>query len=114
MLVSHGCIRLYPEDMERLFPLVAVGTPVEFTYQPVKVGARAGVTYAEVHRDIYRYNRSLFLNAVGVARRQGLDGQVDRSLLRVAAQDATGIPVRVSADQPGSRRAAAPSGTRAP
>ncbi|HVM81108.1 MAG TPA: L,D-transpeptidase family protein [Stellaceae bacterium] len=26
--VSHGCIRLYPEDIERLFREVAVGTPV--------------------------------------------------------------------------------------
>jgi len=31
MEATHGCIRLYPEDIERLFPLVAVGTPVEFT-----------------------------------------------------------------------------------
>ena len=27
MQVSHGCVRLYPEDIERLFPLVPVGTP---------------------------------------------------------------------------------------
>ncbi|NPB09256.1 MAG: L,D-transpeptidase family protein, partial [Thermodesulfobacteria bacterium] len=26
--VSHGCIRLYPEDIEALFPLVPIGTPV--------------------------------------------------------------------------------------
>ena len=41
MLVSHGCIRLYPEDIERLFPRVAVGTAGEFTYQPIKIGHKA-------------------------------------------------------------------------
>jgi L,D-transpeptidase ErfK/SrfK len=30
MQVSHGCVRLYPEDIERLFPLVPVGAPGEF------------------------------------------------------------------------------------
>src|SRR5262249_17873406 len=45
MQVTHGCVRLYPEDIEHLFPLVPIGTPVEFTYQPVKAGARRGVVY---------------------------------------------------------------------
>src|SRR5450756_1480408 len=26
--VSHGCVRLRNEDIERLYPMVAVGTPV--------------------------------------------------------------------------------------
>src|SRR5262245_36657585 len=43
MQVSHGCVRLYPEDIERLFPMVPIKTPGEFTYQPVKVGRRGGV-----------------------------------------------------------------------
>jgi L,D-transpeptidase ErfK/SrfK len=32
MQVSHGCVRLYPEDIEQLFPIVPVGTPGEFIY----------------------------------------------------------------------------------
>src|SRR5579885_2618768 len=35
MTVRHGCIRLYPEDLERLFHMVTVGTPARFVYQPV-------------------------------------------------------------------------------
>jgi len=31
---EHGCIRLYPEDIERLFAIVPIGTPGEFVYQP--------------------------------------------------------------------------------
>jgi L,D-transpeptidase ErfK/SrfK len=36
MQVSYGCIRLYPEDIERLFELVPRGTPVRLINQPVK------------------------------------------------------------------------------
>jgi hypothetical protein len=38
MQVSHGCVRLYPEDIERLFPLVPVGLPGEFSYQRSRWG----------------------------------------------------------------------------
>jgi L,D-transpeptidase ErfK/SrfK len=38
MQVSHGCIRMYPEDIEALFPEVSVGTPVQIINQPYKVG----------------------------------------------------------------------------
>src|SRR5579862_3860361 len=53
MQVSHGCVRLYPEDIERLFPMVPVHAPGQFVYQPVKVGARDGHIFVEVHKDIY-------------------------------------------------------------
>jgi L,D-transpeptidase ErfK/SrfK len=99
MQVTHGCVRLYPEDIERLFPLVPVGTPVEFTYQPVKVGTRRGVLYVEAHRDIYRYTGSLGSAARVALGRQALDGRVDRRLLRAALDSAAGLPVRVSSDQ---------------
>src|SRR5690606_30936208 len=48
-LVSHGCLRLYPEDIERLFALVEVGTPVTIVDQPVKVGWIGDELYLEVH-----------------------------------------------------------------
>lgn len=49
--VSHGCIRLYPEDIPRLFRLVSLGTPVTVVREPVKVGVKGGRVYIEVHRD---------------------------------------------------------------
>ncbi len=47
--VSHGCIRLYPEDIKALFATVKIGTPVEIVDQPVKVGWSDGALYLEVH-----------------------------------------------------------------
>ncbi len=49
--VSHGCIRLYPEDIKSLFPLVPVGTPVFIIYQPYKVGLRGRKIYLQAFPD---------------------------------------------------------------
>ena len=53
-LVTHGCIRLYPEDILHLYPTVPVGTPVNIIYEPVKIGFKEGRIFIEVHEDIYR------------------------------------------------------------
>ena len=47
--VSHGCIRLYPEDIDRLFDYVNRGVPVRIINQPNKVGKRGGTLYVETH-----------------------------------------------------------------
>ena len=50
MRVSHGCIRLYPEDMERLFSMVPVGTPVRIIDQSVKAGILNDQVFLEMHQ----------------------------------------------------------------
>lgn len=47
--VSHGCIHLYPEDIERLFREVPVGTPVRVVDQPVLTAWIGGRLYVAVH-----------------------------------------------------------------
>lgn len=49
MPVTHGCIRMYPEDIESLFRLVKTGTRVHIINQPLKTGWVDGVLYLEVH-----------------------------------------------------------------
>jgi L,D-transpeptidase ErfK/SrfK len=49
MQVTHGCMRLYPEDIERLFGMVSVNTPVRIVNQPYKWGWHAGELLIEVH-----------------------------------------------------------------
>lgn len=46
---SHGCIRLYPEDIATLYRQVRPGTPVTVVDQPVKLGWQDGELYLEVH-----------------------------------------------------------------
>lgn len=49
MRVSHGCIRMNPEDIEWLFPQVATGTPVHIVNQPILVGTAGGQIHLEAH-----------------------------------------------------------------
>jgi L,D-transpeptidase ErfK/SrfK len=50
MRVTHGCIRMFPEDIEALFKTVPVGTTVNIVNQPVKIGWTAdGRLYLEAH-----------------------------------------------------------------
>ncbi|MFW5451628.1 MAG: L,D-transpeptidase family protein [Methylophagaceae bacterium] len=47
--VSHGCIRLFPEDIEHMFGIVPVNTPVEILYQPYKAALYRDQLYLEAH-----------------------------------------------------------------
>jgi L,D-transpeptidase ErfK/SrfK len=44
---SHGCIRLYPEDIESFFRMVPVGTPVHVVNQPYLFGWQDGQLYLQ-------------------------------------------------------------------
>ena len=52
-LVSHGCTRMYPEHIKALFPLVPVGTTVEYIYEPVMIGFKNGRIFLAVNQDYY-------------------------------------------------------------
>ena len=47
---TYGCIRLYPEDIKRLYKNTPVKTPVRIVNQPYLVGQRDGIIYLEAHR----------------------------------------------------------------
>ncbi len=47
--VSHGCVRLYPEDIARLFGDIKVGTLVTVVDQPMKVTKMDGQLWLEIH-----------------------------------------------------------------
>ena len=48
--VTHGCIRLYPEDIAFLYPRIPKDTPVRVIYQHAKVGVDKGKAYFQVYR----------------------------------------------------------------
>lgn len=52
MRASHGCIRLYPEDIERLFESVPDGTRVTVVNQPYLLGWRGGVLFAQTYEPL--------------------------------------------------------------
>ncbi len=96
MQVSHGCIRLYPEDIDRLFPVVRIGDLGEFLYQPVKVGAQDGEIYVEVHKDIYHLTPGPYREAMRLLEAHGWTHLIDPRRLRRAVQEQSGVPVVIS------------------
>ncbi|MEJ2128247.1 MAG: L,D-transpeptidase family protein [Woeseiaceae bacterium] len=52
MRVSHGCIRLYPENIEYLFELVEIGEPVLIINEPFLMAQADGEIYFESHRPL--------------------------------------------------------------
>jgi len=49
LAVTHGCIRMYPDDVSALFPLIPVGTSVRLINVPVKVAWVDGELLLEAH-----------------------------------------------------------------
>lgn len=49
MWVTHGCIRMFPEDVESLFNRLAVGTDIRIVNQPAKAGWIADRLFVEAH-----------------------------------------------------------------
>lgn len=94
--VSHGCIRLYPEDIEDLAARVGKGTPVRIVYQPIKLGLRGRQLLAEVHPDFL----GRIDNRLEEVRRliNGLSwrGLLDAQALQQALTESRGIPLPVS------------------
>jgi L,D-transpeptidase ErfK/SrfK len=90
---SHGCIRLYPEDIVKLYGMVQKGTRVVIVNQPVKLAVRGWKVYMEVHRyeDVDYAGRALRLLAD-----KGLLERVDMMKLNLALEGRLGIPVQVT------------------
>lgn len=103
MRVSHGCIRLYPEDIESLFPRVPVGTPVRIINEPYKLGWRDGQLYLEAHapmseqleggEDVHTPLEETVARALGD---QPL--QPDWKQIRSTILEHTGVPVPIATE----------------
>jgi len=91
--VSHGCIRLYPEDIPELYRLVPKGTKVIILRQPVKIGLKGGRIYLEVHRgeDVDYYQEAMKLITV-----RKLLSRIDKRKLSRVLREKNGIPEDIS------------------
>ena len=100
MRVTHGCVRMYPKDVEQIFDAVAVGTPVHIVNQPYKVGVAHNQVYLEVHphlaedHDVFRDQFSHVVELI-VAKTAGRDVQLNWRALQNVILEKSGIPVSV-------------------
>jgi len=91
--VSHGCIRLYPEDIPELFELVRIGTKVTIVRQPVKLGLLNRRILLEVHRG---EGVDYFEEAVKLIRERKLLSRIDTVKLARVLREKSGMPEDIS------------------
>jgi L,D-transpeptidase ErfK/SrfK len=94
--VSHGCLRLYPEDIRDLFPRAIKGTPVRIIYQPIKVGLHNGQLFAEIHQDLYQRMTDPVAEVLRQVAALSWQGEIDFQALSKAIAAQRGIPVLIS------------------
>ena len=107
MRVTHGCIRMYPEDVTTLYEQVAVGTPVRIVNQTVKAGWLLGTLYIEVHPPLEdgreqpgrRQLVSLALDAIEAATAGRAPVRLHGRRIKAAVEQPSGYPVPVSLPQ---------------
>ena len=100
MRVSHGCIRLYPEDIESLYQQVKLRTPVRIVNQPYKVGSYNDRIYLEAHpfleEDGEQFEGNLSIVVEMLIKITGdRDYQVDWNLAESVIAESNGIPVEI-------------------
>ncbi len=95
-LVSHGCIRHYPEDIEKLFDMTPEGTTVLMIYEPVKIGYLKGRIFVEVHQDIYSKIPDMLRYTIKKVQDHNLTRQINWLKLMQAVEEQSGAPVDIS------------------
>ena len=102
MRVSHGCVRLYPENIEYLYPQIGRGEPVQIVNEPYLLGERDGELYFEAHTpledDAVTPGERLADAVLAFADRYrvAIPARAERYIEGLTA-DARGIPLRVYA-----------------
>ncbi len=90
--VTHGCIRLHPDDAQELFLRLPIGASGRIVYEPVLIAIVDGTVFLEAHPDVYRLSSGDRLPAIGRALEgMGLAGAIDWSAARDVLKRRDGI-----------------------
>lgn len=114
MQITHGCVRMYPDDIEELYKTVEVGAPVYIIKQPIKVGWLNNTLYIEAHPDLEGEEMSLdqrYAMALALIKKATQEElpDFDQQALNQALRSLDGDPVAIyerlppiEADSPGA------------
>jgi L,D-transpeptidase ErfK/SrfK len=91
---THGCLRLYEDEIVRLYARVREGTPLQIVYEPIKWGRDGDRIYLEAHPDLYGL-RPDRLAALEVPRALGFLHAIDLEAVLTTLEQSRGIPVPV-------------------
>jgi L,D-transpeptidase ErfK/SrfK len=100
MQITHGCVRMYPNDIDELYHKVTVGTPVYIVKQPIKAGWLNNTLYIEAHPDLegvkttFDQRHALALSLIKKATQEEMPA-FDQQALNQALQNLDGEPVPI-------------------
>lgn len=96
MQVTHGCIRMFPEDIAEFYKLVPVNTKVLMIDQPYKMGWQGSELYIEVHAPLQGQDESRFsltnITRLLVSATQDRTVAIDWARAEKAFIRASGVP----------------------
>jgi len=121
--VSHGCVHMYPEDIEKLYPRIKIGTPVRVIDQEVMTAWIGHDLYLAVYPN---KDQAEALDVNMPAKEQlpqrlkeqiqkamtGHKGQVNWAEVEQAGRERSGVPVRISTGAEIVNAGSVKSGTR--
>ena len=100
MQITHGCVRMYPEDIEALYKSVPIGTAVYIVKQPIKVGWLNNMLYVEAHPDLEGEEKTAdqrYSSALALIQKANNDElpEFDKVALNQVLKDLDGTPVAI-------------------
>jgi L,D-transpeptidase ErfK/SrfK len=90
-LVTHGCIRVHPDDIRILYSKVSVGTRGRIIYEPVLVAHVEGGIFLEVHPDTYKEGGNPVDKVLEAARAGGFLEALDLAVVDEVIRKHDGI-----------------------
>ena len=93
---THGCVRLHPDDIARLYPLVPLGAPGRIVYEPILLAKTPDGIFLEMHPDVYRRLTRDALSLVReTATTAGVSAEIDWAEAATVLQARRRIATRV-------------------
>jgi L,D-transpeptidase ErfK/SrfK len=111
MRSSHGCMRLYPEDIAVFFDLIPIGTKVTVVNQPYLFGWRDGTLYLQAYevmeddsRDWSKNRKRLLAKLLNPKLQKKIadhDKEIDWQRVGDLAHEPRAVPVPITGGLPG-------------
>jgi L,D-transpeptidase ErfK/SrfK len=105
MQISHGCVQMYPEDIEVLFKKTTVGMPVRIIHQPYLTAWQQDMLYLEAHeplpkwaKDKAKLKKQVIKQLHDISAKKNVD--VDWDKVERILQRSDGIPTPILAQSP--------------
>jgi L,D-transpeptidase ErfK/SrfK len=91
MAVSNGCVRMREEDVEELFDIVSIGTPINIIYDRIKIDIDSkGQVSIAIYPDIYGYKTITLADVNDKLARYGCRGFLSDEFILSIIKEADG------------------------